>query len=403
MQSSSYKYDIIIVGLQPWDIPLGSNCVDIAKVLSTFCRVLYVNRATDFRTELQRLFRIRNIINFSSSKKKYNLTEVQNNIWVLETGIVLASINLLKGKLYQYILKRNNKKFALIIKKAIRTLSFSDFLIFNDNDFFQAQYLKEELAPRLYIYYLRDYLIEQPYFMRNGKMMEQSLMTKADFVFTNSMFLKNYAAQYNKSSMYVGQGTNLKLDTIQQTYQKPHEFSEIRTPVIGYVGNLTTLRLDLVLLEEVVAKRKDLTWLFVGPLDLNFEKSKLRQYDHVKFIGPKPQDAIAQYIKHFNVCINPQLLNKTTIGNYPRKVDEYMFFGKPIVARKTDFIEELGDLIYSYDHVDDFLAQLELALAEQETSEKQVKRINIARTHTWENSVNKMFDFMGLSTKLTEV
>jgi hypothetical protein len=44
-----------------------------------------------------------------------------------------------------------------------------------------------------------------------------------------------------------------------------------------------------------------------------------------------------------------------------------------------------------------------LALAEQETSEKQVKRINIARTHTWENSVNKMFDFMGLSTKLTEV
>ena len=76
MQSSSYKYDIIIVGLQPWDIPLGSNCVDIAKVLSSFCRVLYVNRATDFRTELQRLFRIRNIINFSSSKKKYNLTEL---------------------------------------------------------------------------------------------------------------------------------------------------------------------------------------------------------------------------------------------------------------------------------------------------------------------------------------
>lgn len=399
MQSSSYKYDIIIVGLQPWEISLGSNCVDIAKVLSTFSRVLYVNRASDLRTELRRNFQAFTSFNLSFARRKYSLTKAQENIWVLETGVVLSSINLLKGKLYQSILRRNNKKFALKIKKAVAALSFSDFLLLNDNDFFQAQYLKEELAPKLYIYYLRDYLIEQPYFKRNGKMMEQALMSKADYVFTNSLFLKNYAAQYNKSSLYVGQGTNLKLDIIQKEYQKPKELSDIRTPVIGYLGNLTTLRLDLGLLEEVVEKRKDLTWVFVGPLDQDFEKSKLKYFDHVRFTGSKPQDAIAQYITHFDVCINPQLLNETTIGNYPRKVDEYMFFGKPIVARKTNFIEELGDLIYSYEHVDDFLVQLELALAEQVTSEKQAKRKSLAQSHTWENSVFKMFDFMGLSPK----
>lgn len=125
----------------------------------------------------------------------------------------------------------------------------------------------------------------------------------------------------------------------------------------------------------------------------------MKYFDHVRFTGSKPQDAIAQYITHFDVCINPQLLNETTIGNYPRKVDEYMFFGKPIVARKTNFSEELGDLIYSYEHVDDFLVQLELALAEQVTSEKQAKRKSLAQSHTWENSVFKMFDFMGLSPK----
>ena len=400
MQQTSYKYDIVIIGLQPWNISLGSNCIDIAKVFSRFCRVLFVNRATDQRSELVNYLKGIKSLRFKPKINQFQLVNVQDNIWVLDTGIVLTSINLFKGKLYKFLLRRNNQKFASQIKRGITQLGFKDVILFNDNDFFNGQFLKEDLAPQLYIYYLRDYLIEQSYFMRNGKLMEQALIRKADYVFTNSTYLNNYAKQYNSSSVYVGQGTNLNIEHADQIYKRPLELEGINTPIIGYVGNLVTLRLDLELLENVVPMRKDLNWVFVGPFDKAFEKSILRQYKHVLFTGPKSQSDLPHYIDSFDVCLNPQLLNKTTIGNYPRKVDEYMLFGKPVVARKTDFTEELGDLVYTYEGQNDFLLQLDSALAEQVFSEKRTLRKKSAQSHTWENSVNSMFEAMGIIIKL---
>ena len=35
--------DIVITGLQPWDVDLGSNCVNIAQEFAKNNRVLYVN------------------------------------------------------------------------------------------------------------------------------------------------------------------------------------------------------------------------------------------------------------------------------------------------------------------------------------------------------------------------
>ena len=39
--------DIVIVGQQPWDEPIGSNCKNIAIEFSKHNRVLYVNSPLD--------------------------------------------------------------------------------------------------------------------------------------------------------------------------------------------------------------------------------------------------------------------------------------------------------------------------------------------------------------------
>ena len=44
--------DIVVVGQQPWDTALGSNCKDIALEFSRHNRVLYVNSPLDRNTEL---------------------------------------------------------------------------------------------------------------------------------------------------------------------------------------------------------------------------------------------------------------------------------------------------------------------------------------------------------------
>ncbi len=40
--------DFIFTGLQPWDIPIGSNAIDIAREVSKDNRVLYFNTPLDF-------------------------------------------------------------------------------------------------------------------------------------------------------------------------------------------------------------------------------------------------------------------------------------------------------------------------------------------------------------------
>lgn len=393
MQNTKLKYDIVIVGLQPWSTAIGSNCVDMAKVFSQTCRVLYVNRATDRRTQLSTWFD--NSYSRSSTQKKnqeYRLNKVDQNLWVLDPGIVLESINLLSGRPFKYLLRLNNKRFARHIHKAIKELGFTDFILFNDNDFFQGQYLNEELSPRLFVYYLRDYLINQPYFKRNGKNMEIDILKKAHLVFTNSQYLKKYAEQFNAASHDIGQGCTISIPTSTDENKVPLELQNIKAPVVGYIGNLVTMRLDLSLLEELALIRKDLSWVFVGPMDSEFTKSILHKYSNVVFTGSKSQEQLSNYISCFDVCINPQVLNETTIGNYPRKLDEYMFFGKPVVARKTAFTQELGDLVYQYEGVSEFSQMLDLALAENKLSSKKQERKKLAESHTWENCVSKIFE-----------
>jgi glycosyltransferase involved in cell wall biosynthesis len=393
MQNDKLKYDIVIVGLQPWSTALGSNCIDMAKVFSQTCRVLYVNRASDRRSELRKWFgNSCSDSNVSRKKEDYTLTQVSQNLWVLDTGVILESINLLSGRPFKYLLRLNNKRIANRINKAIAELHFKDFILFNDNDFFQGQFLNEELSPRLFIYYLRDFLINQPYFKRNGKNMEINILQKADLVFTNSNYLKKYAELYNPESFDIGQGCTVSIPSSYGENIVPIELQKIKEPIIGYVGNLVTMRLDLPLLEELAFVRKDLCWVFVGPLDKGFSSSKLHNYSNVIFTGSKSHEELYQYISCFDICINPQLLNELTIGNYPRKLDEYMLFGKPVVARKTAFTQELGDLLYQYEDILEFSQMLDLALSENSKSPKREERKRKAESHTWENCVHKLIE-----------
>ena len=71
--------------------------------------------------------------------------------------------------------------------------------------------------------------------------------------------------------------------------------------------------------------------VLVGPEDEDFMKSKLHQIENIFFLGSKSEVELSSYINGFDVAINPQLVNMMTIGNYPRKIDEYLAMGKPIV------------------------------------------------------------------------
>jgi teichuronic acid biosynthesis glycosyltransferase TuaH len=134
--------------------------------------------------------------------------------------------------------------------------------------------------------------------------------------------------------------------------------------------------------------------VLVGPADGSFEKSSLRDRKNVYFLGRKKPEETAGYIRHFTVCINPQVVNPLTIGNYPRKIDEYLAAGKPVVATATRAMEMFREFTFLCNTKQEWLSAI-LKLVEEpiwKSEELKNKRRDFALTHTWENSVGALGD-----------
>lgn len=387
--------DFIVFGLQPWDIPIGSNCKNIAEVISENNRVLYVNRPLD-RISYHRPDKDTQTINrIAAIKKGENvLTEVKKNLWVFNPGRILESINMLPpGMIYNFFNKKNNRILAEEIKKASARLGLKDPILFVDNDFFNALYLKEFLSPALYIFYIRDFLRSQKYFEKHGKRSEALIMRKADGVAANSAYLARYASQFCNNTADVGQGCEVT-DFVKAPDSKPADIAGIAHPIVGYVGSITSTRLDIALINEIASKRNDWNIVLVGPADETFKNSDLTKRNNVHFLGSKSPQELAAYVHAFDVCINPQLLNQMTIGNYPRKVDEYLAAGKPVVATKTETMEMFADNAFLCKNGDDYINAIQQALKEKDIPEKIDARVAMGMSHTWEASVEKIYSLI---------
>lgn len=380
--------DIIIVGIQPWDTKIGSNCKNIALELAKNNRVLYVNHPLDRFTMLKHK---KNPDIQKRTKILKNghpeIVEIQSNFWNLYPSKVIESIGSLKiDFLFDIINRINNQRVAKEIEVAIRKLGFKDIIIFNDSDMFRSFYLKEFLNPKLYIYYSRDNLIAFDYWKTQGQRIEPILMQKADLVVANSVYLAQIARKFNPKSFYVGQGCDVSNfdKSIITTY--PEDIAAIKRPIVGYIGVLTSLRLDIQVLVHIAKSLPDISLVLVGPEDEKFKNSELHSLKNVFFLGKKPEKDVPVYVYHFDVAINPQELNETTIGNYPRKIDEYLAMGKPVVATKTLAMSIFIDYIYLCENKEDYVKNILLAILEN-TPEKEELREKFARTHTWEANV----------------
>lgn len=380
--------DIIIVGQQPWDTEIGSNCKDIALEFSKKNRVLYVNSALDRISKYRGRNdpKIQKRLNVIRGGEK-GLVKIKENLYNLYPDCLTESINWIKStKIFDVLNRRNNKLFAHSIKKAIKELGFKEFLLFNDNDMFRSYYLKELLQPALSVYYSRDNMVGVDYWKRHGLKLEPKLIEKSDLCTANSEYLADYCRKYNPDSFYVGQGCDFSLFN-DEDLSIPAEVARINRPIIGYVGALWTSRLDLSLLENIAKKKTDWNWVFVGPEDESFQKSTLHEFPNVYFLGPRPPQELPDYIYSFDVCINPQLVNAITVGNYPRKIDEYLALGKPCIATNTPSMAVFKEYVYLASTEADYINGIG-DLLDRNRAEHIKERRDFALSHTWENSVS---------------
>lgn len=384
--------DIIVVGQQPWDTPIGSNCKDIAVEFSKHNRVLYINAPLDRRTKFQQAdtVGVKKRVRIIKGEQD-GLEEIAPNFWVFYPDVIIESINWIKPtSVFRVFNKINNKRFANSVKKAIQRLKFKNFILFNDSDMFRSYHLKDLLYPTTSIYYSRDNLLATLYWGKHGKSLEPELIKKSDLCVANSVYLANYCRKYNPNSFYVGQGCDLTIFKNDDSVVVPENLAAVPKPILGYVGALLSIRLDENILIHLAEQKPEWSIVLVGPEDDDFKAGKLHQLKNVHFLGPQRPETLPAYIKGFDVCLNPQALNPLTIGNYPRKIDEYLAMGKPTLATRTEAMSVFEDFVYIAETKEEYVVLAEKALAEN-NAEREESRIAFAQTHTWEKNVEEIY------------
>ncbi|WP_240618470.1 glycosyltransferase [Pedobacter yonginense] len=384
--------DIIIVGQQAWDTEIGSNCKNIALEFSKTNRVLYVNppldRITKFRGKSDP--KVQKRLDVISGDQN-GLEKIAPNLYNLYPNKLIESINWLPGDfIFDLFNKINNKRFASCIKAAITELGLKDYILFNDSDIFRSFYLKELIHPSLSIYYSRDNMIATEYYRKHGLKLEPKIIAKNDLCTANSEYLKNYCKQFNPNAEYVGQGCDLSIFNDFHDDTETEEFNNIKLPIIGYVGVLTSARLDIDLISHLATNKPEWSIVLVGPEDEAFKNSNLHQLPNVHFLGPKSPEDLPKYVNLFDVCFNPQAINPLTIGNYPRKIDEYLAMGKPTVATRTESMVVFKDYVSLVDDKFEYVPAIE-KLLEGNNSDLIEARKRFALSHSWENSVNLIY------------
>lgn len=382
--------NFVFVSLQPIGTDRDSTSTSLAKELAKKHNVLYVNPPIDRKTlhaKEKDKYTLAHIENIKSGKK--SLVKLQDKLWALYPTSIIESINWLPFtfvfKQFNYI---NNSRFAQDIKKAIAEVGFEDFILVNDKDIFRSFYLKEILNPSQYIYLDRDYTLGVPYWRKHGLSMEPELMQKSDAVVCNSIDFTERAKKYNPKSYYIGNGFNDEQFVYSKQYDCPADLKEIPGPIIGYVGALLSLRLDLGMLEQMAVERPNWSIVLIGWEDDDFSKSILHKLPNVYFLGKKHTEEVPAYVRYFDVCINPQIINEITRYNFPLKVVEYLALGKAVVATATNTMNQIfSQQTYLAEGTHDFISKVELALQEDK-EELQIERVEFSKKFRWSNVAN---------------
>lgn len=396
--------DIIAFGLQPWDLKIAFTNKYTVLEMAKNNRVLFVNPPLQRsavikdrnKPEVQKRLRI-------IKGEEADLVQYNENLWILYPRTIIESINWIKSAfIFNFFNRVNDKRFAKQIKIASDKLGFKNTILFNDNSMINGFHLKEFLKPKLFIYLLRDGVIYVDYHKRHGTRLQPKIIAQADFAVANSDFFADYCRETNPRSYMIGQGCDLSMYNDKDgKLEIPTDLADIsknKKSIIGYVGFLTTIRLDIEVLLHIAEQRTEYNLVLVGPEDEYFKNSRLHELENVYFLGRKEPSELAAYIKGFDVALNPQKVNIITDVNYPLKIDEYLAMGKPTVATKTTFMNYFKDYTYLPSNKEEYIVEIDKALKENSSKLGQ-ERIDYASGHTWENFVQKIYDQIEITDK----
>jgi glycosyltransferase involved in cell wall biosynthesis len=313
------------------------------------------------------------------------IRQLSDNIFLLSPPVMPPFSNLYPG-----INRINQSILAGAIRKAARRLDMHDPILWTY--LHSSAPLAGKLGEKLLVYDCVDEHSEYKGFNPAVvRAMEKELLGKADMVFVTAQGLYRDKAPYCREihlSPNAADVDHFMLADDPLTPLAP-ELVDLTGPVLGFVGAIKEW-VDLDLLQHVAENRPDCTLVMVGPVGVDVDVSGLQRLPNVIFLGRRDRQVLPQYLKGFDVCLNPFRLNRLTETVSPLKFYEYLASGRPIASVPMPEIQDFADVVEFGKGPEGFLAAVGRAL--DDSAEKKQRRLSRARENSWESRVAFMME-----------
>lgn len=252
--------------------------------------------------------------------------------------------------------------------------------------------LMDRIRPAVSVFYCTDKLSQTSPAARRLIPYEQQVLERCDLVLASAEKLAEHCRRYNPETHIVTTGVSLEKFEAARRGEgpPPADLAGLRRPLIGHVGGLRKC-VDQRLLEAIARLLPDATFVLVGPEQVPVDA--LKRLSNFKLLGSKPHEQIPAYIREFDVCLIPYVVDEFTDHISPAKLNEYLALGKPVVSTPLfevrRFADFHGDIVTVAGGHDEFAAAIEQALR-NDSPGLQARRRAVAESHSWQLKVEEM-------------
>jgi teichuronic acid biosynthesis glycosyltransferase TuaH len=267
--------------------------------------------------------------------------------------------------------------------------------------------LFDECGEQLRVVYATDDFVAGAALMGVGvaqvRRNERRLAEQADLVVGVSQSLVDHWSALGRSAVLVANGCDDSLFAATDEAPVPDDV-DLPGPIAGFIGHLSD-RIDLALLEAVAATGRSL--LLVGPRQPTFEIGRMERLlalPNVRWVGPKPFEALPSYMRVIDVGLTPYAGSDFNRASFPLKTLEYLAGGRGVVATDLPAVQWLASpLITTAAGPDDYAAAVLRALDEPRTPALVAARRALASRHGWAARTAEFAAALGIDTPALEV
>ena len=381
---TSIKQDILLLSTADWDNPFWTNKQHVALELSRLGhKVLYIDslglRSPSInKSDISRLFR--RLLKGLRFPRKIN-----ENLWVWSPIVI-------PFQKYAIVRLFNKSLLSIVSKLFTFILGFEKPILWTYNPMTLGIFT---VTPAVnVVYHCVDEIKAQPGMpVKEIENAENRLLKRANYVFVTSEKLYSTRKKANNNTFLFANVADY--DHFSKARSKttviPEDISSIKKPIIGFVGAISSYKVDFELLSFVAKSKPEWSIVLIGKIgegDPGTDASIL-ELDNIHMLGPRSYKDLPGYIKSFDVAMIPVVLSDYTHAMFPMKFFEYLSAGKRIVSSNIESLQHYNDHVLLSGSYNDFVANVEKVLLEGNDVGLS-ERLALARRNTYRARTEKM-------------